>query len=96
MWLMLQQEEPDDFVIATGSSYTLQEFIDTDFQELNLDWRGFVVLDKNLLRPTEITVSRANPIKAFEALKWKAKFEMRDIVNFMINEEKMKINAFKN
>jgi GDP-D-mannose dehydratase len=64
MYLMLQQEESDDYVIATGESYQLAEFIEIAFRLVGLDWREYVVSDKGLCRPTDIVVSRGNPTKA--------------------------------
>lgn len=68
MWLMLQQEEPNDYVNATGASYSLQEFIAAAFQELDLDWEKHVIADPALLRPTDIAESLANPSKALNTL----------------------------
>jgi GDPmannose 4,6-dehydratase len=68
MYLMLQQEESDDYVIATGESYKLAEFIEIAFRLVGLDWREYVVSDKGLCRPTDIAVSRGNPAKARERL----------------------------
>ena len=87
MWRMLQQNQPDDFVIATGESYSLQEFVETAFLELKLDWQEFVVTDSSLLRPTDLAVSKANPSKALNILNWKAKYKMKDVVSMMVKEE---------
>jgi len=88
MWRMLQQNQPDDFVIATGESHSLQEFVETAFRELKLDWQEFVVADSSLLRPTDLAVSKANPSKAMNILNWQAKNKMKDVVSLMIEEEK--------
>ena len=66
MWLMLQQENPDDYVIATGESYSLEEFVAEAFAYVGLDWRKYVVTDASLLRLTDIAVGRATPAKASE------------------------------
>ena len=87
MWRMLQQNQPDDFVIATGESYSLQEFVETAFRELKLDWQEFVVADSSLLRPTDLAVSKANPSKAMNILNWQAKNKMKDVVSMMVKEE---------
>ena len=63
MWLMVQQDQPDDFVIATGETHTLEEFVATAFAQVGLDWREHVVIDPELFRPTEIAISRGNPRK---------------------------------
>jgi GDPmannose 4,6-dehydratase len=84
MYLMLQQDEPDDYVIATGESHTLAEFIEIAFRLVNLDWQNYVISDKNLRRPTDLAVSRGAPHKAKEKLGWEAKHKIADIVRLMI------------
>ena len=61
MWLMLQQEQPDDFLIASGQSYSLQHFVETAFKEMKLDWKKYVTMESGLLRPTDISISKGNP-----------------------------------
>lgn len=84
MYLMLQQEQPDDYVIATGESHSLEEFVATAFSYLGLDWREHVVTDTSLYRPTDIACGRGNPAKAKEKLGWQAKYKMHDVVRMMI------------
>jgi len=84
---MLQKNQPDDFVIATGTSYSLQEFVETAFLKLELDWKEFVTVNSDLLRPTDLAVSKANPSKAKDVLKWEAKYKMKDVVSMMIDAE---------
>lgn len=80
MHLMLQQEKPDDYVIATGESYSLKEFIAEVFACLGLDWQDYTVIDTSLLRPTDIAVGRGNPAKAREKLGWQAMYQMPQLV----------------
>lgn len=87
MWLMLQNEVPNDYVIATGVSRTLEEFIDITFKFLNLNYKDYVLVDDNLLRPTDLKIGRANPNKAFIDLGWKAKYMLEDTITEMINFE---------
>lgn len=87
MWLMLQQEIPDDYVIATGITHSLKHYIQLVFTELNLDWEKQVVLDNSLLRPTDLVSGRANPSKAAAVLGWKAKYTLEDIVRSMVAYE---------
>ncbi len=87
MWLMLQQKEPDDYVIATGESHTLEEFTAAAFAAVGLDWQKYVLTDPALYRPTELAVGRGNPAKAHERLGWKARYKMHDIVRMMVREE---------
>ena len=84
MYLMLQQSQPDDYVIATGESRKLEEFIAVTFEVLGLDWREYVVVDEQLRRPTDISISRGQPSKAREVLGWEAKYKMIDIIKAMI------------
>jgi GDPmannose 4,6-dehydratase len=84
MWLMLQQERPDDYVIATGESRPLTEFIDHTFSCLHLDWREHVQTETALRRPSDILMSRANPSKAMIDLGWRAQSKMNDVVRMMI------------
>lgn len=86
MWLMLQQEEADDFIVATGKSYTLEELVDTVFSYLGLDWRDCVSFDPNLLRPTEIKTSLADPSKAEKKLGWKAQYDMKEVVKMLVEQ----------
>ncbi|MDY6793330.1 MAG: GDP-mannose 4,6-dehydratase [Thermodesulfobacteriota bacterium] len=94
MYLMLQHKSPDDYIIATGKSYSLTEFVDSAFKYFNLDWRDYVKRKDTLLRPSEILNSRSNPKKAREILKWQAKSDMHTVVAMMI-EQNLKTD-FKN
>ena len=95
MYLMLQQEQPDDYVIATGKSEKLESFVSRAFAELNLDWQDHVIVDSSLLRPTDIEVGKGNPAKAKQKLGWQAQYYMNDIIKMMI-EEKMDFLKQKN
>lgn len=87
MWRMLQQELPDDFVIATGETHTLEEFISAAFTCVGLDWQEHVVTDPSLYRPTEIAVGRGNPAKAQRLLGWQARYAMHEVVSMMVEEQ---------
>jgi len=86
MWLMMQQKDPDDFVIATGQSASLEAFIDTAFSYKGLDWRDHVETDPELLRPTDLIGGKGNASKAWEQLGWKAKCKMKDVVHMMMDQ----------
>ncbi|GAM08244.1 GDP-mannose 4,6 dehydratase 2 [Geobacter sp. OR-1] len=86
MWLMLQQERADDYVIATGETNTLEDFIAEVFSCVDLEWHDHVISDPSLLRPSEIMVSRSNPAKALRVLGWKARSGMRDVVHMMVKQ----------
>ncbi len=86
MWLMMQQEKPEDFIIATGKTYSLQDMVETVFSILDLDWQKYVELNPDLLRPTDIKTSLADPSKAEEKLGWKAKYSMKDVAQMMVDD----------
>jgi GDPmannose 4,6-dehydratase len=84
MYLMLQQDEPDDYAIATGTSHKLADFVRYTFEALDLDWQEYVVTDKSLLRPTDIAMGKGNPAKAKRRLGWEAKYQLQDVIKMMI------------
>jgi len=87
MWLMLQQENPDDYVIATGESHSLEEFVAAAFAQVGVQWRDHVVIDPEFFRPTEIAVSRGNPQKAASTFGWRARYQMSEVVRLMCQDE---------
>jgi len=87
MWLMLQQEKADDYVIATGETLSLEDFVAAAFSAVGLQWKDYVTTDENLLRPADLAISRANPEKARKELGWSAKYKMPDVVRMMIEAE---------
>ena len=84
MWRMLQCVKADDFVIATGETHPLQEFVETAFAALNLQWRDHVIINQDLFRPSDLQISKGNPAKALEILGWKAQSRMKDVVRMMV------------
>ncbi|MGI9043997.1 MAG: GDP-mannose 4,6-dehydratase [Gemmatimonadaceae bacterium] len=87
MWLMLRHPEPRDFVIATGMVASLSEFVQTAFEEVQLDWKDHVETDPSLLRPTDIRRGYGDPSLAARLLGWKARYHMRDVVKMMTQAE---------
>jgi GDPmannose 4,6-dehydratase len=87
MWLIMQQDSPSDYVIATGESHSLEDFVAESFRYFSLDWREHVVSDKALFRPSEILQSCGDAEKALKDLGWSAKSRMKDVVHQMINAE---------
>ena len=83
MWRMLQQDQAQDFVIATGTTMTLEEFVQAAFDEANLNWRDHVIQDPSLFRPTDLEIGRADPSKAVKALQWQASTRGTDVVKKM-------------
>jgi len=84
MYLMLQRESPEDFVIATGQTRKLQDFVATAFDAVGLDWREHTMIDQTLFRPTEIMVGQGDASKAAEKLGWKPKYKMDEVVRMMV------------
>ena len=87
MWQMLQQDQADDFVIATGVANSLRSFIASTFEAEGLDWNEHVVIDQQLIRPSEITANRGAPSKAAQLLGWKPRLFMPDVVQLMVEAE---------
>jgi len=88
MWRMLQQEEADDYVIATGESHTLEEFVTAAFRCVALDWHDHVEIDPSLFRPSEVMYGCGNPAKAKKELGWEAASRMPDVVRMMVEAQK--------
>ena len=87
MWLMLQQDIADDYVVATGDTHTLAEFVEAAFSCVGLNWHDHVRTDSSLFRPADIRRGAANPHKANSKLGWRAKKGLNDIVAAMVNAE---------
>lgn len=87
MWRMLQQDSADDFVIATGETNKLEDFVAEAFSCVGLDWRDHVISDASLLRPSEISIGLGNPAKANALLGWSASYRMKDVLKMMVEAE---------
>ena len=87
MWLMLQQPEPDDYVVATGESHSVQELVEIAFGHAGLDWRRFVTLDPALLRPAEVDHLVGDPSKARTTLGWKQSVDFPGLVRMMVDAD---------
>jgi GDPmannose 4,6-dehydratase len=87
---MLQQEKPDDYIVATGKTYSLTNFISVVFEHLKLDWKDHVKSNKDFLRPTDIQSIGANPEKAEKVLGWKAQHCALDVARLMVVAELQK------
>jgi GDPmannose 4,6-dehydratase len=83
MWLMLQQDEPDDFVIATGETYSVREFVERVFDYLDLDWERYVYIDSRYFRPTEVEALQGDASKARTVLGWKPRVGLDELVRRM-------------
>ncbi len=85
MWLMLQQDEPDDFVIGTGETHSVKEFLEEAFAYLDLDWKEYIEIDPIYFRPTEVENLRADFSKAKSILNWSPKILFKDLVKIMVD-----------
>jgi GDPmannose 4,6-dehydratase len=83
MWLMLQQDKPDDYVVATGQTYAVRQFLDEVFGHLGLDWQKYVAIDPKYFRPTEVDLLLGNASKAKKILGWQPKVNFRELAKMM-------------
>jgi GDPmannose 4,6-dehydratase len=93
MWLMLNQPEPDDYVIATGRSHTVQGFLEAAFSIVNLKWENYVVIDENLFRPAEVHELLGNASKANDLLGWKPKTTFNQLIEIMVKADLAKVDS---
>jgi len=87
MWLMLQQDEPDDYVVATGESYSVREFVEAAFREVELNWEEYVVTDPRYLRPTEVDHLEGDASKARTRLGWQPEVPFDELVRMMVEHD---------
>jgi GDPmannose 4,6-dehydratase len=87
MWLMLQQDEPDDYVIGTGQTHSVEEFVRIAFEHVGLDWRHHVIVDPQFYRPAEVDLLLANPAKARQRLGWKPEVSFNQLVMRMVDAD---------
>ena len=87
MWLMLQQENPDDYVVATGNTYTIKEFLEIAFSRYDLNWEKYVVIDPKFYRPAEVEFLRGSPKKAKDKLKWSPEISFYQLVERMVEND---------
>ncbi len=87
MWMMLQQDEPEDYVIATGEQHSVREFAEAAFSHLNLDYRDYVVLDPQLIRPAEVELLWGDATKATQKLGWSCQVKFKELVHEMVEAD---------
>ena len=87
MWLMLQQDNPEDYVIATNETHTVREFLEETFACLELDWNEYVGFDKKYERPAEVDLLIGNPEKAKKQLGWEPQTSFKELVALMVKED---------
>ena len=87
MWLMLQQDKPDDYVIATGETHSVRELCEEAFTRAGLDWREYVEMDKRYLRPAEVDILIGDASKAKRVLGWEPKTKFKELVQLMVDAD---------
>ena len=87
MWLILQQEKPDDFVIGTGETHSVREFLEAAFNAVDLDWKKYVEIDPQYYRPAEVELLCADPTKARQKLNWKTKVTFAELAQLMVEAD---------
>jgi len=87
IWLILQHDKPDDYVIATGENYTVREFLEEVFAYLDLDWNKYVVVDKRYFRPAEVDLLLGDSAKAKKILGWEPKVKFKELVKIMVDSD---------
>jgi GDPmannose 4,6-dehydratase len=87
MWLMLQQETPDDYVVATGETHSVREFAEKVFEKLELDYKQYVDIDRKYFRPSEVDVLLGDASKARKALRWTPKVGFEQLIDMMIEAD---------
>jgi GDPmannose 4,6-dehydratase len=87
MWLMLQQEQPDDYVIATGETHSVREFLDEAFGYLDLDWQPHVEIDPKYFRPAEVDILLGDSSKAGRVLGWRPRVKFKELVRLMVDSD---------
>jgi GDPmannose 4,6-dehydratase len=93
MWLMLQQEKPDDYVVATGESYSIRDLLDVAFATLGLDWHQHVEIDPRYFRPTEVDHLRGNAEKARRVLGWTPRVKFKQLVEMMVKADEEDVRS---
>lgn len=94
MWLMLQQENPDDYVIATGETHSVKEFLELAFGHVNLDWQDYVEFDERYLRPAEVDLLIGDPSKAIKKLEWQPSVTFKELVSLMVEADLNALNIY--
>ena len=95
MWLMMQQKIPDDFVIATGETHSVREFVEAAFSAAGLDWKRYVITDQKLKRPLDVHQLCGDNAKAQKVLGWKPSVTFNELVKIMVEEDLRRWQMYK-
>jgi GDPmannose 4,6-dehydratase len=93
MWMMMQQEKPGTYVVATGETHTVREFCEIAFSEVGLDYKDYVKTSESLIRPSEVNILLGDATKAKEEIGWEPKVKFRELISKMIKED---LNRWEN
>jgi GDPmannose 4,6-dehydratase len=93
MWMMLQQDQPDDYVVATGETHSVKELVDLAFSAVDLDWEKYVVIDERFLRPAEVDLLVGDPSKAEKVLGWHRDVDFATLVTMMVESDVALVNS---
>lgn len=93
MWMMLQQEDPEDYVIGTGETHSVREFVEEAFSSVGLDWREYVEIDPRYFRPADVEYLRCDPTKAKEKMGWEPKVKFHELVKMMVEADMAALKA---
>jgi GDPmannose 4,6-dehydratase len=93
MWQMLQQDEPTDYVVGTGTDYSVEDFVRFAFEHAGLDWQKYVRMDERYLRPTEVDSLVGDATKAFETFGWRAEVHPQELARIMVDHDTAEIEA---
>jgi GDPmannose 4,6-dehydratase len=96
MWLMLQQETPEDYVVGTGETFEVEQFVEAAFSHVGLNWRDYVVIDPKFYRPAEVDLLVADPSKAKRELGWEPKVAFRELVAMMVDADLAELGGAPN
>ena len=91
MWLMLQQDEPDDYVVATGKAHSVERLLEVAFEHVGLNWRDYTVEDERFMRPAEVDLLVGDPSKAWRALGWQAEVSFEELIGMMVEADLKKL-----
>jgi GDPmannose 4,6-dehydratase len=93
MWMMLQQDEPDDYVIATGETHSVQSLVEVAFTHAGLDWQKHVGVDERFIRPAEVDLLIGDPAKARTKLGWQPSVDFKGLVHMMVDADVARLEA---
>ena len=96
MWLMLQQDEPDDYVIATGKTHSVERLLEVAFGHVGLNWRDYTVQDERFMRPAEVDLLVGDPSKARRVLGWQPTVGFEELIGMMVDADLEKLRENPN